>query len=392
MTRMTPKKTIVVIVVSNMEFGGAQRQIVQLVNQSAGSDIDYHIISLSDVVPMASRLDEPDKLMIIKKTSKFDVTVIWRLASMLRNVGADIVHGYLFDAEIAARIAGRIAGTALVVGSERNTDYAMKRIHKIVYFLTKEYRQLCIANSRSGANYNARMLGYPSAHYKVIRNGVDSERFSPQDQCAAQESLGLDHGRYWLGMFASFKERKNHPLLLNAVAALAPRFPELRILLVGDTLAGGQHGSSDYKASILRLITELGLNRICTLLGNRTDVEKVYPACNVTVLPSHIEGTPNVALESMACGVPVIVTDVSDNAFVVPNNKVGLVVPPDDQDALMAAILKLMQNDDLATEFGVNARAWVIQNFSTEQLAEKTNSVYIAALNSSRDRPATREL
>ena len=51
-----------------------------------------------------------------------------------------------------------------------------------------------------------------------------------------------------------------------------------------------------------------------------------------------------------------------------------------------------MQNDDLATEFGVNARVWVVQNFSTEQLAEKTNSVYIAALNSSRDRPATREL
>lgn len=392
MTSIKPNTTTVVIVVSNMEFGGAQRQIVQLVNQSAESDINYHIISLSDVVPLASRLDDPDKLTIIRKNSKFDLTVIWRLARVLKKVDADIVHGYLFDAEIAARIAGRIAGTKLVVGSERNTDYVMKRIHKIVYFLTKRYRQMCIANSRSGASYNARMLGYPSTHYRIIRNGVDSDRFRPHDRRTAQRDLGLDSNYYWIGMFASFKERKNHPLLLNSVAALSHQFPDLRVLLVGDTLAGGQHGSSDYKASILRLITELGLTEKCTLLGNRTDIENIYPACNVTILPSRIEGTPNVALESMACGVPVVITNVSDNADVVPDNEVGLVVPSDDQDAMTAAILKLMKNEDLATKFGINARAWVIQNFSTEELAAKTNSAYTDALDSSSDRPAIAEL
>ena len=377
-----PSITIVVIVVSNLEFGGAQRQIVQLVNQSVNSDFDYHIVSLSDVVPLAAHLDDPDRLSIIRKNTKFDVTVISRLVRTLKNIDADIVHGYLFDAEIAARIAGRLAGTKLVVGSERNTDYAMKRIHKIVYFLTRSFRQLCIANSRSGAAYNGRMLGYPSTHYRVIHNGVDSVRFRPKNRIDAQRALGLDSNAYWIGMFASFKERKNHPLLLKSVAALLQRFPDLRLLLVGDTLAGGQHGSSDYKIGILQLIAELNLAKNCTLLGNRTDVEIIYPACNVTVLPSHIEGTPNVALESMACGVPVIATDVSDNAYVIPHDSAGLIVPPDDQDSMMEAIVKLIQRDDLAAKMGDESRTWVKQNFSTEQLASKTNSVYRDALKS----------
>jgi hypothetical protein len=110
------------IVISNLEYGGAQRQVVEMANNVDPRRIELHLGSLSDYVPLASDLADRSRLHVIEKRFKFDLSVVARLARLLRSVDAHVVHGYLFDAEIATRLAGRLAGTPLVVGSERNTD------------------------------------------------------------------------------------------------------------------------------------------------------------------------------------------------------------------------------------------------------------------------------
>ncbi len=367
----------IVIVVSSLDFGGAERQIIQLVNASQHDPlIKYYIVSLSNVVPLAEKLLQPNQLHIIQKRFKFDLSVPFRLAAFLRAVNANIVHGYLFDAEIAARIAGRLANVNVIFGSERNTNYHIKLSHKIAYRLTKSMRDYCIANSSSGAQFNAKELGYPEKHYHIIYNGVDSELFKPRPRIEALQALGLDPELFWVGTFASFKERKNHPMLLRAAALLLKEHPDIRYVWVGDELAGDQQGSHDYKLSILRMIETLGLKNHIHLLGNRSNVQSIYPACDLTVLPSRIEGTPNVALESMASGVPVIATDVSDNTYIIPDGIAGRIVKLNDDIALASAISELKCNNKLRVQFATNARNWVEQQFSLSQLASKTNTIY----------------
>src|SRR5262245_47304943 len=110
-----------VMVISDLEFAGAQRQVVELANYIDSRQFDVHVCSLADYVPLAGALWDRDKrLHIIRKRGKFDLTVVWRLAHLLRQLQADIVHGFLFDAEIAARLAGRLARKPVVIGSERN--------------------------------------------------------------------------------------------------------------------------------------------------------------------------------------------------------------------------------------------------------------------------------
>ena len=266
-----------------------------------------------------------------------------------------------------------------MIGSERNTDYPIKLSHRITYRLTKSMRDLCIANSSSGASFNARKLNYPPEHYRIVYNGVDTDRFRPLPRDAGLQALGLDTDLFWIGTFASFKERKNHPMLFRAAKRLIENYPDVRFLLVGDELAGGQHGSSDYKSFILQMIKDSGLRDYCELLGNRSDVHAVYPACDLTALPSRIEGTPNVALESMACGVPVIATDVSDNARAIPDGVAGRIVPLDDDAAMASAIGELIDNSELRSRLAAGARQWVENEFTTSKLAAETLRVYYAA-------------
>ena len=207
-----------VLVISNLEYGGAQRQVVELANNIDRARFDIHVCSLSKYIPLGSQLRDSDRrLHVIRKNWKFDITVVPRLAWLLRALKADIVHGYLFDAEIAARLAGRLAGTRAIIGSERNTDHYLKRRQLVVYRLTRGCVDLTIANSNAGAAYNGRMLGYDASHYRVVHNGVNTAAFVPQDGKAIRRGLGIGEDERVVGFFASFKQQKNHSLFFGCL-------------------------------------------------------------------------------------------------------------------------------------------------------------------------------
>lgn len=365
----------VVLVISNLEYGGAQRQVVELANHFDPSRVEVHVCSMSSYVPLAQELRIPrHRLHVIEKQSRFDVTVVPRLAGLLKRVRADVVQAFLFDAEIAVRLAGRIAGTRLVAGSERNANYSLKRIQSLAYKFVGS--DLIVANSSAGAEFHRRVIGDRRAMYRVIRNAVDLERFTPRSRDEARQRIGLDAADRVVGMFASFKRQKNHPLFFAAAKRLKQRVPHFRMLLVGDELYAGMHGSSEYKARTNALLDELGIRDCCVALGNRDDVDLLYPACDVTVLPSLFEGTPNVALESMACGVPVVATDVSDNAIVVPDGKAGFIVRLDDEDALADRLERLLTDQPLAERMAAEARRWASTEFTPALLAGRTEQAF----------------
>lgn len=367
----------VCLVISNLEYGGAQRQVVELANRIDPRRYSMHICALSPYVPLAKDLLDPGaQLHVLPKRCKFDVTLPFRLAHLLRAVGADIVHGFLFDAEICARLGGCLARTPIIIGSERNCLHSFKRRQLVAYRLTRGLVDCIIANSHAGARFNQRILGHDPGQYRVVHNGVDTRRFQPTPDRTIRQELGIEPDALVVGMFASFKRQKNHPLAFAALRLVFAREPRARFMLVGDELYGGIHGSNAYKRCMEALIDELGIRNRCLFLGNRSDTERLYPACDVTVLPSFHEGTPNVALESMACGVPVVATDVADNAMVVQDGKGGFIVSLGDEEGLADRLVRLLADEHLRKLMGQCARQWVEQEFSVPRLAEKTATVY----------------
>jgi glycosyltransferase involved in cell wall biosynthesis len=377
------RKLVVASVISNLEYGGAQRQLVEIANNLDRATVDHHVISLSRYTPLADHLVDRAQLHVIEKRWQFDGTVVFRLAAALKRLKADVVHGYLFDAEIATRLAGKIAGTRLIVGSERNADYAMKKRKRFGYRLTKTMMDVCIANSAAGAAYSQRVVGY--REYRVVPNGVNVERFAPvAANGELRRAIGVEDGDFVIGMVASFKHQKNHEMLFRGARAALDRGVPARVVLVGDELFAGLGGTAQYRRQMEQWIDENQLKSRCVFLGNRLDLERVYPAFDVSVLTSHFEGTPNVVLEAMACGIPVIVTDVSDNRNLVPNGRVGFVVPPNDAVALGEHIVALFENSELRARLGRQAREWVVEEYSTVRLAERTRRIYTEYLERAR--------
>lgn len=367
----------IVLAISNLEFGGAQRQVVELANCMNAGRFDVHVVSLSTYVPLGSELAEADRrLHVVGKRFKFDASLVWRLARLLKNLRADVVQGYLFDAQIATRLAGRLAGTPLVVGSERNADYTLKWRQKAAFRMTRACVDLIVANSGAGAAFNRRMLGHSEEQYRVVHNGVNASRFHPADGAAMRAELGIAPDERLIGMFGSYKRQKNHPLFLAAGQRVLREFPRARLMIVGDELHAGKGKSDLTRARVEQLANELGIASRCLFIGNRLDPERLYPACDVTVLPSFFEGTPNVLLESMACGVPVVTTDVSDHRYIVPDGRVGFVVPLGDEGLLARRLCEMLGDDARRAEMGRAARAWIEQEFSTARLAEKTAAVF----------------
>jgi glycosyltransferase involved in cell wall biosynthesis len=385
------KRICVVLIIDDLEYGGAQRQVVELANNMDKNRFDVHVCTLSDYVPLGAYLqDSKHRLHQVVKKNKVDITIVPRLVRLLKSLNADIIHSYLFSSDIASRLAGRIAGTKVIIASERSTNYPVKTRRALACRLTRACVDLIIANSKTGAEFNSKAFGYPPSNYRVVYNGVDIERFKPREETSAKKELGISTNTNVIGIIAALKAEKNHSMIFRAFKKVLDSFPDSQLLIVGDQLYGNVNlqgkisYTGDYSAKMNNLIDELGIRQRCTFLGNRNDVERIYPACDMTVLPSLTEGTPNVLLESMACGVPVIATNVGDNSQIVKEGKVGFLVEVDNVDRMVDRIKTLLGDNILRNKMGKQARNWVLKKFSTKQLARNTESVYIDILESKR--------
>lgn len=159
--RKANDRICVVLVVDDLGFGGAERQVVELVNNMDRDRFEVHICTPSSHLPLRNQLKGlENNLHVVARKFRFDFTVVLRLAILLRKLKADIVHGYLFSAEIASRLAGRIAGTSVVVGSERNANrVTIRKSNILAYKLTQRFVDIIVANSNAGAESNARIFG-----------------------------------------------------------------------------------------------------------------------------------------------------------------------------------------------------------------------------------------
>ena len=381
------KPISVCLLISSLEFGGAERQVVEMVRSFDPNVVKPIVCSLSSKVPLARFLPgKPGELTIIERRGRFDFTTIFRVARLLRRHRVDVVHAFLFDAEIVARLAAPLARVPVVIASERNTEYVRPRLHTFALKSTEGLFDVMVANSMSGKKFNIRTLGLTDSQIEVVHNGVDVERFRPDRATglAFRERLGIGPETPLIGMVGSYKRQKAQDCFLRMAARIRVDVPSAHFVLVGEPLRDDFEDTSRFQAEVQELAKTLKLSECCRFLGNQQDMKAVYNACNATALLSRREGTPNVVLESMACGVPAIATDVADNSLIIVNGKTGFVVPPEAYEAAAACAIRILLNPALQREMSAAARTHACQQFSLRTAAGKLENIYARCLQSKR--------
>jgi glycosyltransferase involved in cell wall biosynthesis len=210
---------------------------------------------------------------------------------------------------------------------------------------------------------------------RVIENGVDVGRFRPAtDPAEARRSLGLDPASQIVGMVARYSPVKDHHTLLHAVHSLRTqgRWPaQAKVLLVGGTTY------AEARDEVERTVAELNLGSVVEVRGVTPDVEQVYHALDVLVLPSRYEGFPNTVLEAMACGVPAIVSAAANAAGVVLEGETGWVFPTGDAAALGKALERTLHlAPDARRRFAERARARAVEGYALEVMVARYEQLY----------------
>lgn len=185
-------------------------------------------------------------------------------------------------------------------------------------------------------------IGIPEDKVRVVGNGVDSHRFYCVDRLEARESLNIHEDVPVLVSVGGLCERKGFHRVIACLPELITIHPDIQFLIIGGASAEG-----DWAERLKQLVSELGLEKNVRFLGVMSPDNLKIPlsAADLFVLATRNEGWANVFLEAMACGLPVITTDVGGNAEVVCRAELGKVVPFNDHRALYRAIVKALVMD-----------------------------------------------
>ncbi len=216
--------------------------------------------------------------------------------------------------------------------------------------------------------YFVEQLDIPSKSIRVINNGIDTKRFSPNgERKKFAEIIPLKNSKKIVINVGRFAEAKDHLTLLSAVHKVLQKRDDLHLVLVGD---------GELRSAIEMKIDELGLGNHVSLLGSRSDVDKLMPSADIFVLSSKREGLPMVLMEAMSSGLPVVATDVGGIAELVHNNVNGALVPPQNADSLAEAINTILEHPNKALQMGKSARNLIINRYSLDKISESYAALY----------------
>lgn len=361
--------------IRNLDVGGAERQLTELVRGLARKRFTITVVTLYDAGELASEVQGLDGVTIVSlhKKSRWDlVPILWRLWRLLRKAKPQVIHSYMGGANEIALLLGKMAGVKVVWGIRcANVDYSrygwLSGWSFRMSAVLSAFVDLIIVNSQAGVKHHT-THGYCSKRMVVINNGIDTERFSPDldSGLRMRAEWGVKKGDKLIGLVGRLDPMKGHPVFLRAAALLSSLHPAVRFVVVGD-------GDPGYRGSLEQLADELALKDCLVWGGAQGDMRAVYNALDIATSSSLSEGFSNVVAEAMACGVPCVVTDVGDSAMVVGH--ADQVIPVDDPKALADAWLRVLNlPDDERALLGVRASRRIAEEFSVRRLVEKTES------------------
>lgn len=364
------------ILASTLVIGGAEMVVRSLAENLRAGRFDVELILLGEPGEIGERLiGSGIKSRSRLAGSRFDPLTLFRLTGELRSHKNSILlvldhHNAIFWGALASRLAG-ITGTVLSVhstglwGSGQTFTLADRMLLNLF--------DRVIALSRTHAEYLASREGVPAGKIEVINNGIDTGRFNPDGSDEkgkrVREELGIDNRETVVTIVAALRPEKNHLMFLEAAGAVLERSGDFRFLIVGE---GQQREKLERKAQQMNIADRV------TFTGSRDDIPDILAATDIPVLCSHpvVETFPLTVLEAMACGLPVISTDVGSVSEIITDRRNGILIPSGDTEALAGAILELGSDRYLRERLGENAREKAAGSFSTEEMVEKYIAVF----------------
>lgn len=363
----------IVFISRTLNLGGAERQ---LVNLAIGLKRRKNTVSVITLYPEGKLVKELNKESVsvysINKKNRWDIFgFFYRLLQCIRDIQPDIIHSYGTSPNIISialklffRPSKYIWGIRSAYMDLAKYGYTAQWVYRLECKLSK-YADLIIANSIAGKTY-AVSNGFPENKIMVISNGIDINLFKPNSQSRKERRLewGVDDKSLVVGIVGRLDIMKDYPIFIKSMHYVLSVMQDVKAICIGS-------GNPEYTRKLLKLSTKYHIENNLVWLYERSDIHECMNGFDVLVSSSYGEGFPNVIGEAMACGIPCVVTDVGDSAFLV--DKCGIVVEPRNPKMLANAIIQILSSSNKKKHnLSKCAENRIVNLFSIEKLIDST--------------------
>lgn len=310
------------------------------------------------------------RFLPLHRTRKLDVPAWARLERFLRRERVDVLHSHKFGSNVWGSITGTLARVPVMLAHEHTWSFEGQPWRRA---LDRELiARACdrfIAVSREDRRRMTEVERIDPRRTLFIPNGVPP--FPPAAGSDVRAELGIAAAAPVLGVVGLLRPQKAHETLLRATALLAPEWPALQVLIVGD---------GPERARLERIVDELGVHANVRFVGLRTDIPDVLAALDIAVCCSDFEGSPLSVLEYMDAGLPVVATRVGGLPDLVDPGVTGLLVPPRDPAALAGAVAELLRDPARARAMGERGRERRRSEFDVSVTVGRLEELYTELL------------
>lgn len=365
-------------VIETLGIGGAERRLVSDLRWLDRTRYEHRLVYLTgadDLRPEIEALGIPVEGLGLRSLRQGPAGLM-RLVRLLRQWRPHVVHTQVFGADVYGRLASALSRVPLVLSTVQTVPYS----RELARFYSRKRRmadqltaRLCahqfVAVSDAVRQALVDEFGIPPSRVHVIPNGVDLARFfpSPDERAAIRDGLGYSEDEWLMLTVGRLIPEKNQAALILAYAAAARHLPQARLLVAGD---------GPLRRELEGLVAEQGLAGRVRFLGTRPDVERLYRAADLFVLPSLREGLPVSLLEAMASEVPVLASAIPQHREVVEEGRTGWFCSPHDSESLAQAIRAVAARPAEAKAMARQARLEVRDRFSAQALAGRLQQLY----------------
>ncbi|MFN0317027.1 MAG: TIGR03088 family PEP-CTERM/XrtA system glycosyltransferase [Burkholderiales bacterium] len=369
---------LIVHVLHRFDTGGLENGVVNLINWLPRDKWRHAVLSLTDVASeFCERVERKDvQYIALGKGGGHLLRWYPKLYRLFKSLKPMIVHSRNLAA-LEASVPAWAAGVPVRVHGEHGWDVhdpgGSARRYQMVRRVYQPFVQQYVALSKDIQRYLEQKVGVPAGKISQIYNGVDISRFKAAHGSRARVSdCPFLHADFYLvgtvGRLEPVKDQVNlarafvRALELNPAAAR-----RLRLVIVG----GGT-----LRSRIMDVLQRAGVAELAWIPGERKDVADILRSLDCFVLPSLAEGISNTILEAMACGLPVVATNVGGNAELIEDGLSGQLVPPANAEALARAILHYFSDPAVARRHGKTGRRTVETRFALDRMIADYDSMY----------------
>jgi len=367
------KRIKVIILIATYRIGGPGKGLMDFCQAAPDYGCDPVLVGFTVGKEETSPfLEEAKKRKIqtlsIKHHFRFDPTLITQFSSILKLNKADILQTHGHKANFLAFILKRFLDTPWIsfIHGWTDEDWKIRAYNRLDKFLLKfPDRLIAVSNEMASKLY---ALKIPQEKIRVIYNAVFEDgipKLNPPLE--VRKEFGIPAEDKLLGVIGRLSPEKGQIFFLQAFSKLVENYPQATALIVGE-------GPDEKK--LKEYCSSEKLDSKVVFTGYQKDITSIYKSLDLVILPSLSEGMPNVALEGMLFGKPVIGTKTGGIPEVVIDEQSGMLVPAADPDSLSRAMLVLLEDENKMRRFSDNSRKYVLENFSLEKRVKSIVELY----------------